>query len=319
MKFFVLVLAFSAATALSYGEYDDETSSRRYYGSDEVVTTEPTQAETVDNSKEDVMKNIEVLLEKSRDSVSEKLGEKFLAKFIIDSIDKECTYNKLNESNLIKAIFNERQERNYMGYSRYSTSRYNNRGRYNSQDNTETEKIVSFATVMALCSTRFNLIAEYLFENLMVNNMLVTSIVDDPSLSNYTSLIWCANKYAIHNHMLESTIYDHKLKVAADNEESCDDFMESAKYVLSGLKLKLRKDFERPCVFNIFTHVEKVAIRTLLLLQINLTAEQKKQERDIFVAEIRKFVEESLACSMTKKTKTDEENRLGFFGRYIWA
>jgi hypothetical protein len=319
MKFIVLILAFSVAGVLSYGEYDEDTTQP----SEEVETTE-----TPDISEEDVLKKIDILLTKTRDSVSEKVGEKFLATFIIDSINKQCIYNKLNESNLIKTIFEEPEERSYSsyssygssysGYSRYSTSRYGSRGRYHERSgDTQTEKVITLSTAMALCSSRFNLIAEYLFENLMVNNMLVTSIIDDPSLSNYTSLIWCANKYAIQNHILESTLNDNKLKVAADNDEVCEDFMESAKYVLSGLKLKLRKELERPCVFNIFTHVEKVVIRTVLLLQIHLTDEQKKQERDNFVSETRKFVEESMKCASTPKTKTDAESHIGIMSRYM--
>jgi hypothetical protein len=212
--------------------------------------------------------------------------EKLIGKIAINSIDKSCMVQKYKEGNLLKYVGDE----------------------YFDEDSLEGDDAMgAFLGIALQCSNKVDVLAKFVFENYMTFHILFKPLIDEPAIENYTSYVWCVNKYAVDNHFMEDTVYDQKVRLAHDDDELCDEFMEVAKAMTAGFKLAFRKEFERTCAIKTLAHAEKVLIRNILLVQFDLTFEQKYEERDRFVKEVHRFIENFLHCAVAPKSKVNRD------------
>jgi hypothetical protein len=206
-------------------------------------------------------------------------GDKFKSNFMnffIGTVDKHCMYNKYKEANLFKFISNE-----------YITEH---------EGDKKMCQLV-WLCVSYYCSSKANAFDEFAFENLMTYHTLYKSLVKEPAFRNYTQYVSFANKYAIDNHYFEDTIYGTKVNFAIESEDNYSEFRELVKIVTGGVKLVARKEFHRTCAIGIVSELEKLYFRLFLLLQSDLTFDQKKQEREYYVKESHKLYNQLLACA----------------------
>jgi hypothetical protein len=212
--------------------------------------------------------------------------EKLIAKIMVNSIDKSCMLKKYKEGNWLKYVGDEY----FDGYSLEGDDAHG-----------------AFFGIALQCSNKVDVLAKFVFDNYMTFHILFKPLMDEPALKNYTSYVWCVNKYAVDNHFMQDTVYGQKVKLAYDDDELCDEFMEVAKAMTAGFKLFLRKEAERTCAIKTLAHAEKVLIRNILLVQFDLTFEQKHEERDRFVKEVDRFIDNFLHCVVAPKTKVNRD------------
>ena len=217
-----------------------------------------------------------------------KPEEKMFGSILIRSFDKKCVYEHYKENHLLKYLTVEDVFENGLS---------------------DMNAIYTFVNVFTLCSSKLDVLSEFLFENIRTNRILYKSFIDEPSLRNFTDYIWCANKFAVQHDFIDHTVYDQKLKVAGDNDESCDELSEIINVGLSALNLALRQELNTPCVIKPFKQLQKTLFSTILKLQVDFTPEQQRHERKHFIQEIRNFLEGILKCASKPKSKipfTDE-------------
>lgn len=195
----------------------------------------------------------------------------------ISSVDRKCMYRKYADNKVLKYInLDEIKENPELGFV--------------------------FASIAFQCSSKLDVLGQFVFDNFMTYHILYDAFVDEPALKNYTSYVKCANKYAIDNHVLEETVHGTKLKVPSGHSEICDEFNTVYKAYTSMIKIMVRRKFERTCVISFLDYVEKVLFRTTLLIQVDLTPDQQKQEREKFVQEIHEVLKNVITCAKTQRS-----------------
>jgi hypothetical protein len=207
-------------------------------------------------------------------------------KFFIGTVDRHCMYNKYKEANLFKFISNE-----YIAEHK---------------GDKKMRQLVWFC-VSYYCSSKANAFDEFGFENFMTYHTLYKSFVKEPAFRNYTQYVNFANKYAIDNHYFEDTIYGNKVNFAVESEDNYSEFREFAKIATGGVKLFARKEFHRTCAIGIVSELEKLYFRLFLLLQTNLTFDQKKQEREYYVKVSHELYNQFLVCAAQPYSELNEK------------
>ena len=225
---------------------------------------------------------VDHILSHLQDTVFHKSEQKIFGKVLINSFDKKCIYDRYNDNHLLQHLTVEEIFEN---------------------KSPNTDYIYTSVNVFSLCSSKLDVLSEFLFENIRTHSILYKAFVDEPSLRNFTDNIWCANKFAVENHFVNETVYGQKLKVAGDNNESCDEVMEIIKAGLSIINLAVRYELNTPCVIRPLIQFEKTLFNTILMLQVDLTHEQQRHEREHFVQEIRNLLEGILKCASKPKSK----------------
>jgi hypothetical protein len=210
---------------------------------------------------------------------SDKLG---FIQIVARSFDRHCMYNKYKEANLLKFI-----NAQYIKDHRFD------------------KKMIqfSFMSVSMQCSSKADVITEFVFENLMTFHVLYKSVMKEPALRNFTHYVNYANKYAVDNHFIDETVYGTKVNVAVDNEDNYSEFRELLNVATGVAKIGARKELMRTCAIGIVDDLEKLLFRTFLLLQFDLTFDQKKQEREYFVKRAQEIRAEVLPCAATPRSK----------------
>lgn len=190
---------------------------------------------------------------------------------LLKSTDRQCIANKFNEHGLQDLILN-------LDLGRVDTG-------------------LAFISSVVLCHPKTDVVLHFLFENLMTNSILYKAFIDDPAVQDYTSYIWCANKYAISKSYLENSVYGSNVKVSADNDEMCGETIMMSELAINSVKSEIQRKLNKLCVNESFKGVQKLLIRAILMIQFDLSAEQKQQEREKFVKGFRAVLEDIFKCS----------------------
>ena len=225
---------------------------------------------------------VDHILSHLQDNVFLKSEQKIFRKVLINSLDKKCIYDHYNDNHLLQHMTVEEIFEN---------------------EPSDMNPFYASINVFSLCSSKLDVLSEFLFENIRTNRILYKAFVDEPSLKNFTDYIWCANKFAVENHFIDEVVYGQKLKVADDNNESCDEMMEIIKVGLSIYNLATRRKLNTPCVIRPLIQFEKAVFKTILMVQVDLTHEQQRLERENFVQVIRNLLEGTLKCASKPKSK----------------
>jgi hypothetical protein len=199
--------------------------------------------------------------------------------------DKHCMYNKIKDANLLKYL-----NKDYIIENRSD----------------RTTALLVWLTVSMQCSDKSNAIVEFVFENLMTFHVLYKSIMKEPALRNYTHYVNYANKYAVDNHFIGETVHGTKVNIAVDNEDNYSEFRELVNVATGVAKIGARKEFMRTCAIGIVDDLEKLFAHTVLLIQFELTFDQKRKERENFVRGVKNFFDAILPCAVTPRTQLPE-------------
>lgn len=229
--------------------------------------------------------------------------EEIFMSIFLQSANQTCMRDEYKSHNSYNLLDNIDEEEN-SGGSNSSNSKTNSE--------TEVQVIQVFINILILCSPKTDPLLKFVFENFMTFNIFFKAfgnefLMEEPGLNELA----CINKYAVDNKMVNETVYDYKLKLVGKNDRSrdyCDEMTEGYKLFSSKFKLRVSRGSERKCIFKVLNHAEKVIIRTLLMVQFDLSIEQKNAESEYFIKEVREVLEEALTCF------TDPTKFLNYYG-----
>ena len=233
----------------------------------------PSDTEITPVTDEKTMKYVNEMF----DSLANPSGPKEeLMKDILDGIDRKCIFNQYKKYNFEDQVFSKENER---------------------MKNSEVSKIavIIFATQ---CDTSVDALLEYFFENFMTFRILYKAFADEPEIKDYIDRVRCLSAYAVNHKIVDTTTYTFKTEV--DNSERC----EAEKQMIRGLAdefisdtiTQLEAGDSQDCLQKSMTTAENYILRNALLIQIDLTDEQKVTERQNFVKDMHKLLEDVIHC-----------------------
>lgn len=245
---------------------------------------------------ENIMKNIERLIKRIRRKFGEKLS--LPVNIVIDSVDKNCIRDHFKENNMTSILVEGQGEKLDEAYELFRTHRLNSK-----------EVFFSFHSTLALCSSKLDNFLEFVFDNLITYHTLYKAFINELELNNYTSYIYCINKFAVDSKIIEETIYDTKLKLGDNKDELCLETTLIIHATFSKMKIELRKDLERICSINNFDEIIRYLLKTFILIQVDLTWEQQKHERENFIKNTREILNNINEC-LSKGHKSNWKDNL---------
>jgi hypothetical protein len=158
--------------------------------------------------------------------------------------------------------------------------------------------IERISSVAFTCSSKTDLLLETLFDVVMSLHPLIKAYIDDSQYDKYLQMLICANSHAIDMNILDPSVYDFKHEVSAENQDECNDLIDLKNEWISKMRVDIRKQTKRPCSIRIASAVEKILIKIVLLVQVELTEQQKNQERSTFVMQTRQVLQDILTCAL---------------------
>jgi hypothetical protein len=194
--------------------------------------------------------------------------EQLLERFFYPSFDRKCILDRYKEKNITEILIAD--DRSH----------------------------VIFLSVATTCSSKLDLLLETVFDLVMSLHPLVKAFIDDSQFDEYLQMLICANRHAVESNILDSSVYDFKHEVSPQNQGECNDLIDLTNDLISDSRLKIRKETERPCSIRIASTVEKILIKNVLLVQVELTEQHKNQERSTFVMQTRQVLQDILTCAL---------------------
>jgi hypothetical protein len=246
-------------------------------------------------SEENTIISIEKLLKETEYSLNRNLRRH--SKFFFDLVDKKCVRDKYDFHNLTQTLERDALPEDIcespmiLKYSRFQTPTV----------------LLSFNSLVVQCFSKLDSVLEFMFENLMSYHNVYKSFVKEPALRNYTSYIWCANKYAVDHHIIDETIHGSKLKLDGFDDDFCQDTTVLVETALLTNKLGYREKLGLFCSVKVVDDIVRHFIRTILLVQVDMSFADKKAEREGFVKTTRKLLEDIVDCG-TKGKKSEFVN-----------
>lgn len=204
--------------------------------------------------------------------------EKFLFNIVSKAADENCMLNKYKTKNLTSHIPTGELVKTGMNQS--------------------TE--VMFFNIGLICSTKTDSVLKTIFDVAMSLHSLLKSVIEDSKYHEYVHILHCANNHAVETNILNTSIYNFDHNVKENFEEFCDDFVEEKNLLVSRLRSEIRSESKRPCSMKVVADIEKIVIKTVLLIQIEMTDDQRNQERMSFMKTARKILENALSCTTQK-------------------
>jgi hypothetical protein len=253
-----------------------------------VVFSAPSSEETddmnviVNLSDNDFMQRITENIEMARGKARQGSGKAFVS-ILANSLDKKCMLNQYLKHNITDMI-PRKDMMQVEGFER------------------ELSQIV-FMDAAVMCSSKLYALLDYTFENLMTHRILVEAFIEDPEMKEYKEMLTCANNYAVKNGIMDPQVYDLKHELTSEMDELCEDYVEQAKYTILSFKMMVREEFNRSCSAKIVSKMEKLVLKNMLLLQVDLADDQKRMEKKMFVKNVRQILEDIMKCAAQEPSK----------------
>lgn len=147
------------------------------------------------------------------------------------------------------------------------------------------------------CSSKIENMLSFVFEAFMSAHFLLEIYLHEPEFKEFNEMLMCANNYAFNNKYLDSEVYMINHTLPAENETSCRLMIEGVEKEISHTQVTYQRYLPAECVKEIFDDAKKILLKYALLIQIDLTAEQKKELRSKFIADVRKNDEKMIICT----------------------
>lgn len=234
-----------------------------------VIVQMVTSAE-VATSDEAILKKINDLFEKLPANNKGATTTAGLPATIITTTDKKCMVEKYKQNKIDAAIPTQDL------VTVFSSGKMN-----------QIAAGVAFIDIAVLCNSKTDIILKFIFENFMSFHILFVGFSDAPELKEIVEQMKCANKYAIEHKILDQNVYKIDNKVSPGQEENC-------KKLLTTFARGLGPDFAPKNVIEILIEIESFLLKYGLMIQVELTAANKEQERTKFIAEARALLEKLL-------------------------
>lgn len=148
----------------------------------------------------------------------------------------------------------------------------------------------------AMCSNKTDAILTFMFENLMTFELLVRAFVDDPTYKEYADIVTCANSYAFEKRIINPRANNINHTLREGTVKICMTLIRRVDSLTERLKLQVPQYFKSECPVKLFGIAKRFIVKNILLVQVQLNQEQKLHERNNFIADARKIMEEIVEC-----------------------
>lgn len=201
--------------------------------------------------------------------------------WVVNMVDKQCVVDKYSDLKLLAYI---PSETNKIDLKKITSER-----------NLST---MMFTLVIVMCNRRFDAFMDYAFENLMTTHILYNAMKDEPEFKTYSDMITCANYHAETKNMTDVNTYNLNFKI--DDQKQCDEWIAQAKtfkkYVTDDY-YKNEEGFDVGCVDTVADSLEELLLKQILLMQVELPTEQKKEKRIHFKESFSTILDSFLVCN----------------------
>lgn len=219
---------------------------------------------------------------------------KILVPIFINSVNKTCLLNKYRSFGLFDEILVI--DRNQP--SKFSSSK--------------AQTLIVFAVI---CSSKIDSLYEFGFELLMSTHVLFEAFINEPEMKEYADMLTCANSYAVQNNLLDPKVFKFNYKMNDENEISCNQMVKCFETNTEMAFNKALQLSSAKCIEDIGTGYRNLVFKNFLLVQFELTGEQRKQMGKTFVDELRAQDEKWYTCVLPEalaalKDKSSEVNTL---------
>lgn len=214
------------------------------------------------------------IYEEARQNI-EKQGEamRMPGLVLLHSVDRTCVFNHYKNHGLISKIPNLR-----------------------ASELTHTDLVILIGFAKA-CSSKTEYFIEFIFEAFMSTHFLLEVFVNEPEFKEVSDMFICANDYAVRNNYLDPKVYKINHTLPSGAEENCKMMIEKVEQGIEYAQSEYRRFMSAECVNEIFDDAKNMLLKYALLVQIELTGEQKKDLRDKFVKEVRENDEKLVVCT----------------------
>lgn len=192
---------------------------------------------------------------------------------LLHSVDKACVLNHYKNHGLVEKIPDVKN-------SKFS----------------ETDLIILSAFAKA-CSSKTEHLIEFVFEAFMSAHFLLEVYLYEPEFKELYDMLLCTNNYAFNNKYFDPEVYRINHTLPVEKETSCRMMIETAEREISRAQIMYQRYLPAECAKEIFEDAKKMLLKYALLVQIELTAEQKKELRSKFVAEVLENDEKMILCT----------------------
>lgn len=162
---------------------------------------------------------------------------------------------------------------------------------------TNFDDVALFASFVIMCSTIKDEVLEVKFDQLISERGPLAIIRNDPLFRNFSDHLECFKVYAVGQNLLNSSVVDVN---ATHDDDDC----------LTAVEI-FRREFtidaghhlthDRSQCLERATSFDKSTLKYLLLMQLELTAEQRTTERKQFIDEAHEDHEKLLTCMRNKR------------------
>lgn len=220
----------------------------------------------------------------SSQRVKDAIGQ-LLFDIFSDSIGKKCANQKTNKLNFSS---------DFLAY-------------INGAEGEEKEKITSavvYISVGLMCSNKVRPFKEFVFDAVMSVGHLVRAFVNEPLLEDYMLYLRCANKYAVDNNIWDNSTYPVNTRLSEDEHFVCDMSLSEIKELIKDQEINSKigqskfgnLDKIEECNKKAQEETMKFWLRTVLLTQVELTAEARETEKQKYIAQSDELTEEGFNC-----------------------
>lgn len=238
------------------------------------------------SSDDNILDGINKILTRTRGNLENNF-EKTIYNVIVKSLDKQCMVDQYKLFNLIDAVPNEE---NIRGIKSGKT-------------------IAVFFDIVTLCSSKTDVLLEYAFKNLMTHQILLKAFIDDPALKEFSTMLKCANKYAVDRKILDPSTLNLEYTFDTEKEEAdCAEMIEQYQMILLLYVDDFRRAFGSTC--TIISEAEKLVVKYVLKIQIDMSSEQKSSEKKSLVEEAHIILKDFLRCAAQESSWDYNNNKI---------
>lgn len=216
----------------------------------------------------------------------EQYKDNKFANSFVDKVDRKCVLNHLKKYNAVDETLQDLKEEDY---TRLEVIQHEDSSR------------LLVLLISAMCFENLDSFLDYTFESLMTLNILYKAFINEPEFKEYAENVRCFTAYAIDHKILDAQTY--KLNTVVNESEMCERKKENVRenfdhqFVMSFFKSYNIKN--QVCFETAFSRVENFILHSILLIQIELTDDQRVLEKNNFIKDIRSIAEDLSVCGMT--------------------
>lgn len=159
------------------------------------------------------------------------------------------------------------------------------------------------------CTKKLRPINEFLFDFFLSFGHIVRAFKDEPELAEYQGYLRCANNYVVTHKLWDVVKYPIDYELKTEEAEMCSsvktmigDFIKTMDQIAPEAQ-----DLITECLKTTTQDMIDFFVKYFLLLQVELTPEQRDQEFETYYKDYLKLYDEQVTCAYDFVTKIDDE------------